>query len=221
MSVTHTVVQKWTNHSAQKEDVWPKPGVVQARFDTHQGVHNYQFMQSTVISGVPLVYLLIKYCVLTSITAAKETKLAPLPSRRGWPQLVHPRSPYPFPVWERIPTQAHRDPFIALHIKSLPLQWYLTIFTYSEPSVHFLSVRDTGKTGHTWSWCVFISFQRVFVNASWKLTKGEAECFTLIFSVRQVSMLRVKYLCRSQNYMNSYDSISIKANKINILKQRY
>lgn len=147
ITLTDIGAEKWTNLSAQKQEV----SVTQTRLGTYQGVHNYRFMKSTVISGVSLVYILIMYSVLASITAARETKLAPLLSRQGWPQLVQPRSPYPFPVWERIPTQAHRDPFIALHIKTSFLcsdtLHLICIFTYSEPSVHFLSVRDTGKLG--------------------------------------------------------------------------
>lgn len=155
-------------------------------------------MQSTLIPGVPLVYLFIEYSVLTSSTSARETKLAPLrpsPFRWGWPQLVQPGSPYPFPVWERIQTQAHRDPFIALHIQPLPLQWYLTLHLHIHIFRTWCSLPVCARYRENWAhqnWCVFISFQGVFVIVSWKWTKGAADCLTLNSSARKASTLRIK-----------------------------
>lgn len=80
----------------------------------------FRFSQSSLSS--PLLH--------PSTTAARATEVSSLrspPSRWGWPQPVQPRSRYPFTAWERIQTRAHRDQFKALHMKSLPLQWYLSL----------------------------------------------------------------------------------------------
>lgn len=65
----------------------------------------------------------------SSLAAAVATEFSSISSssRRGWPQPVQPRSPYPFAAWERIHIQAHRAQFKALRMNSLPLQWYPTL----------------------------------------------------------------------------------------------
>ncbi len=98
--------------------------------------------------------------------------------------------------------RAHRDPFKALHMQSLPLQRYLTLHLHIHifrTGVDFLSVRDRGKTGHRQSWRVFISFQRVFVIGCWK-QKEAAEHLAQNSSVQTSISNNTKILGRNQNY---------------------
>lgn len=70
-------------------------------------------------------------------------------------------------------TETHSKPCIWNLFLCSDTLHFICIFTYSEPRVGFLSVWDRAKTGHKLSWCVFIIYQRVFVIAFWKPTKGQ------------------------------------------------
>lgn len=98
--------------------------------------------------------------------------LRPPPLPRCWPQPVQPG--VALPVYRRGSgysyglTETHSKPCIWNLFLCSDTLHFICIFTYSEPGVHFLE----GKTGHRQSWCVFISFQRVF--CQWMLESDEA-----------------------------------------------
>ena len=128
-----------------KSWAWPDR-LVQSRFGTRHFVHNYRFMRLRVHTHIwchPLVDLFTGLSVLTSPLQQPEQHNSLLPDLRLPGEADHnpsrPGSPYPFTAWERIPTLAHRDPFKALHMKSLPLQWYLTLHLH----IHIFRVRSS------------------------------------------------------------------------------
>lgn len=131
-----------------------------------------------------------------SLPAAAATEFSSVlssSSRRGWPQPVQPRSPYPSAAWERIQIQAHRPQFKALHMNSLPPQWYLTLH------LHIQIFRTPVFASCL---CVFTSFQRACVC-------GSGPSHPLI--MRWISLVCDRY--NREDFKNSMSSQTISRNQ--------
>lgn len=70
------------------------------------------------------------FSTLPAAVATEFSSILSSSSRRGWPQPVQPRSPYPFAAWERIQTPDHRA-----HSKHCI--WILFLFN---DTLHFICI---------------------------------------------------------------------------------
>lgn len=104
-------------------------------------------------------------------------------------------------------TETHSKPCIWNLFLCSDTLHFICIFTYSELRAGFLSIRDRGNTGHSQSWCVFISYQRVFDIAFWKPNKKRQQSVPhKAPESRQTPAVRFAYLGMNLTYIKEIQS---------------
>lgn len=172
MVPSDAVAQHWANHSAHwhlELSVFQLSGPT--RFGTHHLAHNYRYKQARVHTQIwrdpeqqNSLSLDFRLPGDADHNPSSPGRLTRLPRGSG------------YRCWL---TETHSKPRIWNLFLCSDTLHFICIFTYSEPCVHFLPVRDREKTGHRWSWCVFINFQKGVCHCLLETNRGAVECLAL------------------------------------------